>query len=175
MKGDQETNKVKGSYRIKTLVMRVSQTFWWFGKFDRFQPFFRFNVKLTLKSDIMEYNDKIILTNTWPSTCVCPDKLVVGKRYLLLTHSNVSRQTLRITTESVFLEKPKKYTRLILLAVNKLVCYAFVKVLDGQMSPTKSERPKTDTKWMELEMADQTTTVRRFERPLPLIRKTFMN
>ncbi|VUZ40859.1 unnamed protein product, partial [Hymenolepis diminuta] len=53
------------------------------------------------------------------STCVCPDKLVVGKRYLLLTHSNVSRQTLRITTESVFLEKPKKYTRLILCWMGK--------------------------------------------------------
>ncbi|KAL5109797.1 hypothetical protein TcWFU_001265 [Taenia crassiceps] len=108
-----KTDWKQGNFTV-ALIMRISQTFWWFGKFDRFQSFFRFNVKRTLKSDIVEYNEKIILTNAWPSTCPCPDKLVVGKKYLLLTHSRISRQTLRISTESVFLEKPKKYTRLIL-------------------------------------------------------------
>ncbi|VDM17055.1 unnamed protein product [Hydatigera taeniaeformis] len=103
----------QGNFTV-ALIMRISQTFWWFGKSDRFQSFFRFNVKRTLKSDIVEYNDKIILTNAWPSTCACPNKLVVGKKYLLLTHSRISRQSLRISTESVFLEKPKKYMRLIL-------------------------------------------------------------
>ncbi|CDS42664.1 conserved hypothetical protein [Echinococcus multilocularis] len=103
----------QGNFTV-ALVMQISQTFWWFGKFNRFQPFFRFNVKRTLKSDIVEYNDKIILTNAWPGTCACPGKLVVGKMYLLLTQSLVSRQILRISTESVFLEKPKKYAPLIL-------------------------------------------------------------
>ncbi|VDK36168.1 unnamed protein product [Taenia asiatica] len=113
----------QGNFTV-ALVMRISQTFWWFGKFDRFQSFFRFNVKRTLKSDIVEYNDKIILTNAWPSTCACPDKLLVGKKYLLLTHSRMSRQTLRISTESVFLEKPKKYTRLILVRIFKFLVYS---------------------------------------------------
>uniref|UniRef100_A0A5K3EX33 FZ domain-containing protein n=1 Tax=Mesocestoides corti TaxID=53468 RepID=A0A5K3EX33_MESCO len=96
------------------LIIRISQTFWWFGKFHRFQPFFRFTVKRTLKTDILEYDDKVILTNSWPSSCVCPNKLVVGKKYLLLTHSRISRQTLRISNKTVFLENPKRYEWMIL-------------------------------------------------------------
>lgn len=91
--------------------MQISQTFWWFGNHDRFQPFFRYNVKQTLKTDIVAYDEKVILTNGWPLGCVCPNKLVVGKKYLVLTHSKLSRQTLRISTKTVFLGKVKRFKK----------------------------------------------------------------
>lgn len=98
------------------LVIRVTQTFWWFGKNNRFQPFLRFHVRRTLKTDIHPYDEKIILTNAWPISCACSNQMAVGKRYLMLTHSRVSRQTLKISTETVFLERAKRYTKRLLVS-----------------------------------------------------------
>ncbi|BHF64963.1 hypothetical protein SprV_0200797200 [Sparganum proliferum] len=96
------------------VVIRVTQTFWWFGVNNNFQPFIRFQVKRTLKTDIQPYDEKVILTYAWPTDCVCPNELTVGKRYLLLTHSKISRQSLTISTKSVFLNRVKRYTKRLL-------------------------------------------------------------
>ncbi|CAH8532295.1 unnamed protein product [Heterobilharzia americana] len=84
-------------------VIRISGTLWWFGKNDRFQPLFRFHVLKTFDSDIHPYDEKMILTYSWPLQCICIDEIIVGKKYLMLTHSFKSRQTLHISKNTVFL------------------------------------------------------------------------
>ncbi|KER33533.1 hypothetical protein T265_00643 [Opisthorchis viverrini] len=101
---------IRGEYTVAS-VIRISQTLWWFGENDLFQPFFRFHVLETLESDIHPYDDKMILTYSWPIRCVCPDELTVNKRYLMLTHSYKARQTLNITANTVFLSRIKRYTK----------------------------------------------------------------
>uniref|UniRef100_A0A0X3NWY8 FZ domain-containing protein n=1 Tax=Schistocephalus solidus TaxID=70667 RepID=A0A0X3NWY8_SCHSO len=71
-------------------------------------------VKRTLKTDIQPYDEKVILTYAWPTDCVCPNQLTVGKRYLLLTHSKITRQSFTISTRSVFLNRVKRYTKRLL-------------------------------------------------------------
>ncbi|THD22279.1 hypothetical protein D915_007024 [Fasciola hepatica] len=101
---------VKGDFTVAA-VIRIAQTLWWFGPNNRFQPFFRFHVTETLESDIHPYDDKMILTYSWPSRCICPNEITAEKYYLMLTHSVKSRQTLNITSSTVFLSRVKRYTR----------------------------------------------------------------
>ncbi|CAL8089362.1 unnamed protein product [Calicophoron daubneyi] len=101
---------VKGRFTV-AIVIRVAQTLWWFGKGDRYQPFFRFHVLETLESDIHPYDDKMILTYSWPERCICPEEITVDKKYLMLTHSFKSRQTLNISSSTVFLSRVKRYTK----------------------------------------------------------------
>ncbi|VDP76146.1 unnamed protein product [Echinostoma caproni] len=101
---------VKGQFTVAA-VIRIAQTLWWFGPNNRFQPFFRFHVTETLESDIHPYDDKMILTYSWPSRCICPNEITADKSYLMLTHSVKSRQTLNITAATVFLSRVKRYTR----------------------------------------------------------------
>uniref|UniRef100_A0A5K4FC23 NTR domain-containing protein n=1 Tax=Schistosoma mansoni TaxID=6183 RepID=A0A5K4FC23_SCHMA len=106
---------IKSNFTVSA-VIRISGTLWWFGKNDRFQPLFRFHILKTYDSDIHPYDEKMILTYSWPLQCICIDEIIVGKKYLMLTHSFKSRQTLHITKDTVFLSRVRRYTR-------KLACW----------------------------------------------------
>ncbi|KAH8875002.1 hypothetical protein EWB00_005567 [Schistosoma japonicum] len=106
---------IKSNFTVSA-VIRISGTLWWFGKTDRYQPLFRFHVLKTFDSDIHPYDEKMILTYSWPLQCICMDEIIVGKKYLMLTHSFKARQTLHITKNTVFLSRVRRYTR-------KLACW----------------------------------------------------
>ncbi|KAK4471148.1 hypothetical protein MN116_005543 [Schistosoma mekongi] len=106
---------IKANFTVSA-VIRISGTLWWFGKNDRYQPLFRFHVLKTFDSDIHPYDEKMILTYSWPLQCICIDEIIVGKKYLMLTHSFKARQTLHITKNTVFLSRVRRYTR-------KLACW----------------------------------------------------
>ncbi|CAH8493931.1 unnamed protein product [Schistosoma turkestanicum] len=106
---------IKSNFTVSAII-RISGTLWWFGKNDRFQPLFRFHVLKTFDSDIHPYDEKMILTYSWPLQCICIDEIIVGKKYLMLTHSFKARQTLHITKDTVFLSRVRRYTR-------KLACW----------------------------------------------------
>ncbi|CAH8519799.1 unnamed protein product [Schistosoma intercalatum] len=106
---------MKSNFTVSAII-RISGTLWWFGKNDHYQPLFRFHILKTFDSDIHPYDEKMILTYSWPLQCICIDEIIIGKKYLMLTHSFKSRQTLHITKNTVFLSRVRRYTR-------KLACW----------------------------------------------------
>ncbi|CAH8511824.1 unnamed protein product [Schistosoma mattheei] len=101
---------IKSNFTVSAII-RISGTLWWFGKNDHYQPLFRFHILKTFDSDIHPYDEKMILTYSWPLKCICIDEIIIGKKYLMLTHSFKSRQTLHITKNTVFLSRVRRYTR----------------------------------------------------------------
>ncbi|CAH8845727.1 unnamed protein product [Trichobilharzia szidati] len=101
---------LKSNFTVAAII-RISGTLWWFGKNDHYQPLFRFHVLKTFDSDIHPYDENMILTYSWPLKCICMDEIIVGKKYLMLTHSFQSRQTLHITPKTVFLSRVRRYTK----------------------------------------------------------------
>ncbi|KAF8572378.1 hypothetical protein P879_02351 [Paragonimus westermani] len=99
---------LKGNFTV-VMVIKIAQMVWQFREHDDFQPYFRFYVLNTLLSNIQPYDDKVMLTHALPTRCACPNEMMVGKTYLMLTHSNKGRHTLNVTRRTVFLSNYKKF------------------------------------------------------------------
>ncbi|KAL3321235.1 hypothetical protein Ciccas_000069 [Cichlidogyrus casuarinus] len=98
----------KGNFTVVALV-KIVQTLWSFGEDGYYQPVFRFSVLDTLKSDIQTYDPKKIVSMSWPIKCSCPNNLVVGKMYLMLTHSVAATHRFTISDKTVFLSRYRIY------------------------------------------------------------------